>query len=1297
MPNISNDLIQAGNDRLQVPEVFNTLEQTRAGETASIDAELSQYDATRQAEKDAPRKEKSATKVLDNLGQTRTVAPGVEEYDYATAAESGWDGTAMPDGNIYLPNNQYTPGSRTVGGQDLATGEQVKASEMDLAQQDIDRQKYVENFGIMNPVEWGLTRFGEWLSEGEALTPDLTPAREIPNTPAGALDAAGFLAGKGLAAAFGTESDTQLADEPERLRSGFRAISSGFHRLARDVNALVNLTPLAMVYEFDESMDDLVPNLGGFERLGAAVTEYAGLYSMASPVVMANKALAAKGVLTREVVKDFMAVFGMDPDETLVANWMVDKGYLDPEVMNDPIMARLYAATGDAAAAGAVTSGVIQTWKGMKYMATDFDAKAGAVRLALTKLGDDLIEAGNRNIRQGLTTLNSGIPIDPVKGVAQEAAGTAVNAASAVARRLMALETGLEQAATGYVTKGGSYADFAADYAKVGDEPARKAAWDNAQAGAEEAASRGMAPGGVGTTAQTREAVKAIEALPGETPLRKRSLQDLQEKIPPPTRAVKETLPGDPVKPRTADEWDEMDLAKAGEGGGSLLREGVPERLTREAIEESGPVAQQVVDELAAKGRTFMAKPRDFWEKAFRLPARARYWYEVSATKFQEYFPDLNADQLKKLISVVAATSVRANPFDNIRRAVAGYAQDLQGKPIDIDLTIVPNVRDALSKGELEGLKTGSFGGTMQYLLGMTDNVPLSTNDVQVASSFGVTGEDIAQNPVLYEVLSRWYQKARNLVNEGHNPKAEPWETWQIQSAGWVRERVDLDPTSTGDDYWMALDNDVSEGPKRGVIQLLEDAGIPVPGGKLTNSVLMDPRVPEALRPSVKKFRGSDIITMEANTLHTPSQAKAAGLRQVAVDQGDDVAVREYDRNLVRTVSAFDKALATDLATAIHGKKIPVTRVEIPTFAEPYSVSGSWEGQMAPNVRIPVTGMSGEEIESMLTILAKGLKQDGVPASTYTTIDPVVGRTGGQTPTFSVFIKTDENLGASPDLWSEFSNALPDGFEISVNKHANGYNIDVVPRFAGNTQIGPTRQEIDDAIAKVLPSHQTLAYERDFKSYFEGQGSDAADKLTERVFNDAIERAKLIAPGVRRPTLAKYLRGEKAGLGELTKRDQGRLNTVRSTWQKRSRGISEAESKIAEIHGELEQATDAWLKKYGNRLEARQASPPAGPFDIEKLKTPRGEIGNQGVTSEGVLAVLREVGGMKLKDGTPMKELLEQLKNSPGAQEKLRKHNAENPIDVQSLPDGSFHLKDGHHRAFILDQIGDTQVNAIVR
>jgi len=101
---------------------------------------------------------------------------------------------------------------------------------------------------------------------------------------------------------------------------------------------------------------------------------------------------------------------------------------------------------------------------------------------------------------------------------------------------------------------------------------------------------------------------------------------------------------------------------------------------------------------------------------------------------------------------------------------------------------------------------------------------------------------------------------------------------------------------------------------------------------------------------------------------------------------------------------------------------------------------------------------------------------------------------------------------------------------------------------------------------------------------------------------------------------------------------------------------------------------------------------PKTTIEISKLKNQRGEIGNQGFMVESIEKILRHVNGNFLPEGTPIKELLETVKNTPALFGATKTFLENNPIEVTFLPEDNVHIEDGHHRAVIADRIGMTSI-----
>ena len=102
-------------------------------------------------------------------------------------------------------------------------------------------------------------------------------------------------------------------------------------------------------------------------------------------------------------------------------------------------------------------------------------------------------------------------------------------------------------------------------------------------------------------------------------------------------------------------------------------------------------------------------------------------------------------------------------------------------------------------------------------------------------------------------------------------------------------------------------------------------------------------------------------------------------------------------------------------------------------------------------------------------------------------------------------------------------------------------------------------------------------------------------------------------------------------------------------------------------------------------------------FPIANVRRANGAIGTQGVNIEQAADVLTHAAGMQVSSDMSMRQLVDALKADPAAQQRLRQFVQKNPITVSALPDGSYHLQDGHHRTFLLNLLGDETVPAVVK
>jgi hypothetical protein len=97
-------------------------------------------------------------------------------------------------------------------------------------------------------------------------------------------------------------------------------------------------------------------------------------------------------------------------------------------------------------------------------------------------------------------------------------------------------------------------------------------------------------------------------------------------------------------------------------------------------------------------------------------------------------------------------------------------------------------------------------------------------------------------------------------------------------------------------------------------------------------------------------------------------------------------------------------------------------------------------------------------------------------------------------------------------------------------------------------------------------------------------------------------------------------------------------------------------------------------------------------FPIQLLKNNRGEIGRQGLSAETISGMLNDIAGIDNKNSNVMQSL-ETFKKDKDAQNKFLSFVEKNPISVKEMPDDEgFHLKDGHHRAYLVDYIGQKNI-----
>ena len=99
------------------------------------------------------------------------------------------------------------------------------------------------------------------------------------------------------------------------------------------------------------------------------------------------------------------------------------------------------------------------------------------------------------------------------------------------------------------------------------------------------------------------------------------------------------------------------------------------------------------------------------------------------------------------------------------------------------------------------------------------------------------------------------------------------------------------------------------------------------------------------------------------------------------------------------------------------------------------------------------------------------------------------------------------------------------------------------------------------------------------------------------------------------------------------------------------------------------------------------------PTDL--LRRPNGHIGTQGFTSESLFNLLKHISELKefdLPKHDSLKDLITELRNSPEIIDMIVDYVKSDPIEVYKLPDESYSIKDGNHRANLLNLLGVDQL-----
>jgi TolA-binding protein len=711
-----------------------------------------------------------------------------------------------------------------------------------------------------------------------------------------------------------------------------------------------------------------------------------------------------------------------------------------------------------------------------------------------------------------------------------------------------------------------------------------------------------------------------------------RSLEDIKAVIPPEQRFVGNKAPGRPVLAPDGRPYLQHDLSRP--TGDLHLKQADIDSAWQQAIDQSGPAARRAVDELAKRGIVMRPPDEAHWRAVGNLPLMDRFWYETSAEAMVISFPGMaQRGQSPKVMDTVAATSPLADPNYNAKLAISFLSEDFREVPAQTPAPVPKGVSDALlgTFGREEQRKIGSFGGTFRFLAGLSDDPPLTTNDRQVASSFGVPDKVFGEFPVMYEAVSRFYNKLRDTINAGQADKSMGvFESHQLQALSWVQHRAELELARSknvsvqeafdGDAYAVAFRRAADELRAEGIAVASDPAtGLPI----FDDAVLSNPRVVEILAPTTKEFVKDTFQTMEIVTKLTKTgdefsrlyeESKALGVRgnikdaEAVISRGLTALMTRKDyvdpdyiklamqispstpysiasgvlsqmesraslRAEVGKKSTKATSILTDLARVFDPRAEETTRIE---FA-----LGTFQGDFNQHLRIPIGTVPEQYRPAYLAILGKPYAQAAQAASSFISTQP------GQTPTsYSVFFRGR----VDPDFLGQMAKDLSAaGHEANVSIRPNGIVVDVMPQFgnAGPVPINPTRlKQMADATAGDTTTASVI--DRDFSSIYLERTDYAREinKGKKGLLNDTATEIQKITGSTRAAA-----RDFASGTGpELSgnKAVNRRAEKARDRYRQRVRQLESVETRIRDMAKEFERDMAKTNKVMQQKLERQR-------------------------------------------------------------------------------------------------------------
>ena len=102
---------------------------------------------------------------------------------------------------------------------------------------------------------------------------------------------------------------------------------------------------------------------------------------------------------------------------------------------------------------------------------------------------------------------------------------------------------------------------------------------------------------------------------------------------------------------------------------------------------------------------------------------------------------------------------------------------------------------------------------------------------------------------------------------------------------------------------------------------------------------------------------------------------------------------------------------------------------------------------------------------------------------------------------------------------------------------------------------------------------------------------------------------------------------------------------------------------------------------------------------MDNIRRPNGSVGTQGFTPESIINLVKHISNvyeLNLPEYDSLKDLILTIREQPDIKNYIMDYVKSDPIQVLQLPDESYHLKDGNHRANLLNLLHFDSVPAIM-